>query len=45
MIKDGTVIGVIDLDSPVAGRFDDADRTGIEVVAAIYLSASDTGTL
>ena len=45
LIKDGTVIGVIDLDSPVAGRFDDADQTGIEAVAAIYLTASDTGRL
>ncbi|MBS7702084.1 GAF domain-containing protein [Chelatococcus asaccharovorans] len=45
LIKNGTVIGVIDLDSPVPGRFDDADRTGIEALAAIYLTASDTDRL
>jgi L-methionine (R)-S-oxide reductase len=41
LIKDGAVIGVIDLDSPHEGRFDALDQDGIEAVAAIYLSASD----
>lgn len=45
LVKDDRILGVIDLDSPVAGRFDDADRTGIEAVAAIYLTASDTDRL
>ncbi|CAH1653891.1 free methionine-(R)-sulfoxide reductase [Hyphomicrobiales bacterium] len=41
LIKDGAVIGVIDLDSPHEGHFDALDQKGIEAVAAIYLSASD----
>lgn len=36
--RDG-VIGVIDLDSPLTGRFDAADQAGIERIAAIYLAA------
>ena len=35
-----TVIGVIDLDSPTAGRFDSDDRAGIEDVAERYLRLS-----
>jgi L-methionine (R)-S-oxide reductase len=31
------VIGVIDLDSPSPARFDEADRVGIERIAALYL--------
>ena len=40
LIRDGHVLGVIDLDSPVASRFDAADQSGIERIAAIYLAAS-----
>ena len=35
------IIGVLDLDSPVPGRFDDADRVGCERLVAILLTASD----
>jgi putative methionine-R-sulfoxide reductase with GAF domain len=28
--KDGEIFGVLDIDSPVEGRFDDADRRGLE---------------
>ncbi|MBS7695971.1 MULTISPECIES: GAF domain-containing protein [unclassified Chelatococcus] len=45
LIKDGAVIGVIDLDSPHEGRFDALDQSGIEVIATIYLSASETNQL
>jgi hypothetical protein len=31
---DGTLIGVWDVDSPVAARFDDEDRSGMERCAA-----------
>jgi L-methionine (R)-S-oxide reductase len=31
---------VIDLDSPVPGRFDAEDEAGIAALAAIYLAAS-----
>ncbi len=40
LIKDGALVGVLDLDSPSRGRFDDADRLGCESLAAIYLEAS-----
>lgn len=40
LIRDGVVIGVIDLDSPSVSRFDTADQAGIEAIAAIYLKAS-----
>jgi L-methionine (R)-S-oxide reductase len=40
LIRDGEVIGVIDLDSPKVARFDAADLAGIEKIAAIYLAAS-----
>ncbi|MBA4221736.1 GAF domain-containing protein [Bosea vestrisii] len=41
LIRDGEVIGVIDLDSPDPGRFDTDDQAGIEAIASLYLEASD----
>lgn len=41
LIKDGRILGVIDLDSPHPARFDADDQTGIEQVAEIFLRASD----
>ena len=41
LVKDGRLIGVIDLDSPSVGRFTTADAAGVEALAAIYLAASD----
>ncbi len=35
------LIGVLDLDSPLLGRFDDIDRVGIETLAALWVAASD----
>jgi GAF domain-containing protein len=37
----GAVIGVLDVDSPVRGRFDDDDRELLEALAALYISGSD----
>ena len=34
----GAVIGVIDLDSPLLGRFDGEDRAGVERLASILLA-------
>jgi GAF domain-containing protein len=34
-------IGVLDLDSPLLGRFDEADAAGIESLARIWVEASD----
>jgi L-methionine (R)-S-oxide reductase len=39
LIRDGRVLGVLDLDSSVVGRFDGEDQAGIERIAAIYLAA------
>ena len=41
LIKDGVLLGVLDLDSPEIARFDDADRVGLERIAAIWCRASD----
>ncbi len=38
--EEGGVFGVIDLDSPLPGRFDGDDRDGIEALAAIYVVAT-----
>lgn len=43
LFRDGHIFGVIDLDSPVAGRFDRDDQAGIEALAAIYVSACGAG--
>ena len=40
LLRGGDVLGVLDLDSPVRGRFDEADRAGLERLAAIWLAAS-----
>ncbi len=34
------LLGVLDLDSPLPGRFDDSDRAGIEALAALWVAAS-----
>ena len=41
LIREGRILGVIDLDSPLPARFDREDQRGIEAVAQIYLKASD----
>lgn len=33
--KDGQVVAVLDMDSPTIGRFDEADRQGLESVARV----------
>ena len=40
LIDNGGVFGVLDLDSPLPGRFDSADQTGVEQLAAIYVATS-----
>lgn len=40
LIKDGLLLGVLDIDSPRLARFDDADRKGLERLAAIFVTAS-----
>lgn len=41
LIKDGRLIGVLDLDSPSVGRFCEQDQQGIEALAAIFLRLSE----
>ena len=41
LIHGGRVLGVLDLDSPVRGRFDDADRVGLEQVADLFVRSSN----
>jgi L-methionine (R)-S-oxide reductase len=38
LLSPGRVIGVLDLDSPHSGRFDDLDRTGCERLVATLLA-------
>lgn len=37
--KDGRVLGVLDLDSPLIGRFDDADARGLNDVIAVFTAS------
>jgi len=41
LIKDGRVLGVIDLDSPVPDRFDADDQAGVEALAALIVAGCD----
>lgn len=45
LVADSRVIGVLDLDSPRLGRFDEQDAKGCEVLAQIWLDASDLARL
>ena len=39
LILDGRLLGVLDLDSPVTGRFDEEDGKGLERLATIFTAA------
>ncbi len=39
LVSDDVLVGVLDLDSPVPGRFDRADARGLEAIARRYLSS------
>lgn len=41
LVKNGVLIGVLDLDSPSVGRFSEADQVGIENLASIFLRLTD----
>ena len=41
VMKDGRVLGVLDLDSPSRGRFDEADARALESLVALFVSATD----
>ena len=40
LVKNGEIIGVLDLDSPRLARFDAEDQAGIEILAAIFAAVS-----
>lgn len=37
LVKNGALLGVLDLDSPSPGRFEETDRAGLESLAEIFL--------
>ena len=39
LLKNGTLLGFLDLDSPMPGRFDEADRAGCESLAQLYMES------
>jgi GAF domain-containing protein len=41
LLAGGTLVGVLDLDSPEPSRFDAEDAAGLERLAALWVSASD----
>nr|WP_245580252.1 GAF domain-containing protein [Niveispirillum irakense] len=41
LIRDGRLLGVIDLDSPLPNRFDQADQAGIEALSALLVDGCD----
>jgi L-methionine (R)-S-oxide reductase len=43
LIHGDRLLGVLDIDSPLLARFDDADRRGIERLAAIFVAGSREG--
>jgi len=40
LLKNDVLLGVLDIDSPSVGRFDDSDRRGIERLATIFVASS-----
>lgn len=41
LLKDGEVIGVLDIDSPVLDRFDATDQDAFERIAALFCAGSE----
>jgi GAF domain-containing protein len=41
LAKNGRLIGVLDVDAPIAARFHAEDRAGLEALAQLWLDASD----
>ncbi len=41
LVRGGAILGVLDLDSPLPGRFTAEDLAGFESLAALYVAASD----
>ncbi len=41
LLRDNSLLGVLDLDSPLLARFDQLDQRGLESLADLYLTHSD----
>ncbi|MBM3534768.1 MAG: GAF domain-containing protein [Alphaproteobacteria bacterium] len=41
LVKNRTILGVLDLDSPRKARFDAEDQAGVEELARLYVTGSD----
>lgn len=41
LLKDGRLLGVLDLDSPKLSRFDAADQAGLERLVAVFVAGTD----
>ncbi|MFZ9815385.1 MAG: GAF domain-containing protein, partial [Candidatus Kapaibacteriota bacterium] len=41
LLKDGKLLGVLDIDSPTLARFDQEDKMGLEKLVSILLEHSD----
>jgi GAF domain-containing protein len=41
LVHEGRIVGVLDLDSPKPGRFDEEDARALEALAAAFLAATD----
>jgi L-methionine (R)-S-oxide reductase len=39
VVRDGELLGVLDLDSPVRSRFDDADARGLEALVRVFVGS------
>lgn len=39
LVSEGVVIGVLDIDAPIPGRFDADDQAGLERIAAVWVNA------
>jgi len=39
--RDGSLLGVWDVDSPLVARFDEDDRAGMEALCAVFMAAAD----
>lgn len=39
LLRDGVLIGVLDIDSPLPGRFDADDQAGMEALAAAFIAS------
>jgi GAF domain-containing protein len=41
LLRNGQLLGVLDIDSPVRNRFNEDDRAGLETLAALWVESSD----